>query len=215
MKRSLPILKLRLSEFGERCPSWADADTVLYGATAFAIDSTRMRERAAKEEMPWPTWLASLFLTGFAEEPAKKSALVGYRFLQRLVVTYCLTRSTREFEACYKLIEELVGMETGMQGAPADMRPLVYWDGAKQTAHRLFPFPLPQKKRRGQVLHIDHGNLAAFFSSYVDPIWPGIWKTNLLEYSDYEVIPEEKESYLTVEDKRIRYQNAFAAFEAV
>ena len=215
MKRSLPILKLRLSDFGEPCRSWAGADKVLYSATAFAIDSVRLRERAAKEEMPWPTWLASQFLIGLAKEPDKKSLLVGYRVLQGFVVAYCLTRSTREFDACYRLLEELIGMETGRQGAPGDIRPLAYWDGPGQTASRLFPFPLPQRKKRRQILHVDHGNLAAFFSSYIDLIWPGIWKTNLMEYSDYEVVPEEKEGSLTLDDKRIRYQNAFAVLGAV
>ena len=49
----------------------------------------------------------------------------------------------------------------------------------------------------------------AFFSFYVEPIWPGIWKNNILEYTDYELVPEEKETPAVLVDKKIIYRNVF------
>jgi hypothetical protein len=87
------------------------------------------------------------------------------------------------------------------------------WDGPNQTAYRLFPPPSQTKKRRGTLLHVDHGNQVAFLSSYVDSIWPGIWKGNLVEYTDYELVPQEKETPAALEDKRIIYRNVFVVLE--
>jgi hypothetical protein len=48
------------------------------------------------------------------------------------------------------------------------------WDGLNQIAYRLFPRLIQAKKWRGAVLHVDHGNNLAFFSSYVDSMGPRI-----------------------------------------
>jgi hypothetical protein len=182
-------------------------------AKAVAFDSSILREQAANAGMPWPAWLASQFLIALIDKPSRESLLIGYRLAQARVAVYCLPSSILDFAGCDRVAEELGGTRLVPQPLPASIRPLTYWNASAQTAYRLFPFPLPQKKRRGHVLHVDHGNQEAFFSSYVYSIWPGIWKNNLLEYSDYEVVPMEKEEHVTLRDRTLRYRNAFVILE--
>jgi len=110
----------------------------------------------------------------------------------------------------YKLIADFKENEIEKDPVISDVRPLALWDGPKQTAFRLFPFPWQQNKWRGAVLHVDHGNQAAFLSSYVDSISPRIWKNDLLGYTDYELVPQEKESAAL--GQKIR--NAFVILKA-
>jgi len=44
-------------------------------------------------------------------------------------------------------------------------------------------------------------------------IWPEIWKSNLLEYTDYELVPQEKKTPAALVDKRINYRNVFVVLE--
>lgn len=210
MKYSLPILKLYLSKFGDQ-DSREDGDAILSKATAFSLDPQKFSKKAAQEGVPWATWLGLELLSGFAEGSERRSVFVYYRLLQGVIETYALVRSIETSGPCYDLVRNLTEHPTERDAVLSNLRPLALWDGPKQTAYRLFPLPIQRKKWRGAVLHVDHGNALAFFSSYVDSIWPRIWKNNLLEYTDYELLPQEKETPGALADQRIR--NAFVVLE--
>lgn len=212
MKYSLPVLKLYLSRFADP-DSREDSNAILSKATVFSLDSQKFSEKAAQEGVPWATWLGLDLLSGLAEQREPRSIFVYYRLLQGVIETYVLVRPTETSGPCYELVRNLAITPMGTDAALLDIRPLALWDGLKQSAYRLFPLPWSQKKKRGQVLHVDHGNLAAFFSSYIDPIWPGIWKKDLLEYTDYEVLPRENEIPEALKDKKITYRNVFVVLE--
>lgn len=208
MKYSLPGLKLYLAKFGDQ-NSREDGDAILSKATAFSLDPQKFSKKAAQEGVPWATWLGLELLSGFAEGSERRSVFVYYRLLQGVIETYVLVRPIENSGPCYELVKNLIDSPTGRDAALSNIRPLALWDGPKQTAYRLFPLPWQQKKWRGAMLHVDHGNQAAFLSSYVDSMWPRIWKNNLLEYTDYELVPQEKETPAALEDMRIIYRNVF------
>jgi hypothetical protein len=195
MKYSLPVLKLYLSKFGDQ-DSREDSYGILSKATAFPLDPQKFFKKAAQEGFPWATWLGLQLLSGFAEGSERRSVFVYYHLLQGVIETYVLVRPLETSGPCYDLVKNLTDNPTGRDAALSNLRPLALWDGPKQTAYRLFPLPSQTKKRRGALLHVDHGNQVAFLSSYVDSIWPGIWKSNLLEYTDYELVPQEKKPLL-------------------
>jgi hypothetical protein len=181
----------------------------VHKAIAFAVDCSILRERAAREHMPWPVCLASRFLIGLAKDASPFDVLVGYRLVEAGVVTYCLGPSEREIDSCCRFIEDPFGTEMEMQVVPTGIRPLVYWEGDNQQGWRLFPRPVSQRQRQRHVLCVDHGHHAAFFSSYIDPTRLEVWENDPLKYSDCEVVPTQKESYLSLGNERVLYRNAF------
>lgn len=212
MKYALPIMKLYWSEFSDRSRH-KDSNTLLSKAQVFPMNSQEFSKKAAQEGVPWATWLGLELLNGFAEEGERRCVFVCYRLEQGIIKVYVIVRPNEISGPCYKLVRNLAPMPTGMDAAFLDIRPLALWDGLSRTAYRLFPLPAETKKRRGTVLHVDHGNQMAFFSSYVEPIWPRIWKNNLLEYTDYELVPQEKEMPAALRDKKIIYRSAFVVLE--